>query len=292
VTIKETIQFGAKYLAEHQLRTPREDAELLVASILQCERAFLFTYPEDRLSSGQQRLFRQWLTKRGQHYPLQYLRGKQEFYGREFLVRPGVFIPRPETELLLEASLELLEQSREEELLIADVGTGSGCVAVTLACEDSRTRVAATDTSSTALQAARQNAETHQCQGRIQLYEGEALQPLAGLKAHFHLVVSNPPYVSTLDRELVDLAVSRYEPDEAVFSGESGHEMYLQLFQQAGGVLRPDGRLIVELGWGSADSVSRMAEKNGWALEETRKDLAGTDRCMIFAVPQETKSFF
>jgi release factor glutamine methyltransferase len=292
VTIKETIQFGAKYLAEHQLRTPREDAELLVASILQCERAFLFTYPEDRLSSGQQRLFRQWLAKRGQHYPLQYLRGRQEFYGREFLVRPGVFIPRPETELLLEASLELLEQSREEELLIADVGTGSGCVAVTLACEDSRTRVAATDTSSTALQAARQNAETHQCQGRIQFYEGEALQPLAGLKAHFHLVVSNPPYVSTLDRELVDLAVSRYEPDEAVFSGESGHEMYLQLFQQAGGVLRPDGRLIVELGWGSADSVSRMAEKNGWALEETRKDLAGTDRCMIFAVPQETKSFF
>jgi release factor glutamine methyltransferase len=292
VTIKETIQFGAKYLAEHQLRTPREDAELLVASILQCERAFLFTYPEDRLSSGQQRLFRQWLTKRGQHYPLQYLRGKQEFYGREFLVRPGVFIPRPETELLLEASLELLEQSREEELLIADVGTGSGCVAVTLACEDSRIRVAATDTSSTALQAARQNAETHQCQGRIQFYEGEALQPLAGLRAHFHLVVSNPPYVSTLDRELVDLAVSRYEPGEAVFSGESGHEMYLQLFQQAGGVLRPDGRLIVELGWGSADSVSRMAEKNGWALEETRKDLAGTDRCMIFAVPQETKSFF
>ena len=292
MTIKETIQFGAKYLAELQLRTPREDAELLVASILQCERAFLFTYPEDRLSSGQQRLFRQWLTKRGQHYPLQYLRGKQEFYGREFLVRPGVFIPRPETELLLEASLELLEQSREEELLIADVGTGSGCVAVTLACEDSRTRVAATDTSSTALQAARQNAETHQCQGRIQFYEGEALQPLAGLKAHFHLVVSNPPYVSTLDRELVDLAVSRYEPDEAVFSGESGHEMYLQLFQQAGGVLRPDGRLIVELGWGSADSVSRMAEKNGWALEETRKDLAGTDRCMLFAVPQETKSFF
>ena len=193
MTIKETIQFGAKYLAEHQLRTPREDAELLVASILQCERAFLFTYPEDRLSSGQQRLFRQWLTKRGQHYPLQYLRGKQEFYGREFLVRPGVFIPRPETELLLEASLELLEQSREEELLIADVGRGSGCVAVTLACEDSRTRVAATDTSSTALQAARQNAETHQCQGRIQFYEGEALQPLAGLKAHFHLVVSNPP---------------------------------------------------------------------------------------------------
>lgn len=292
VTIKETIQFGAKYLADHQLRSPREDAELLVASILQCERAFLYTYPEDRLTSGQQRLFRQWLTKRGQHYPLQYLRGKQEFYGREFLVRPGVFIPRPETELLLEASLELLEQNQEEELLIADVGTGSGCIAVTLACEDPRARVAATDTSSTSLQAARQNAETHRCQGRIQFYEGETLQPLEGQKHRFHLVASNPPYVSTLDRELVDLAVRRYEPDEAVFSGESGHEMYLQLFQKAGGVLRPEGKLIVELGWGAADSISRMAERNGWALEDTRKDLAGTDRCMIFEVQRETKPFF
>ncbi len=292
MTIKEALQFGASYLAEHQLRSPREDAELLVASILQCERSFLYTYPEEQLSSGRQRLFHQWLTRRGQHYPLQYLRGKQEFYGREFLVRPGVFIPRPETELLLEAALELLGQSLEKELQIADVGTGSGCVAVTLACEEPRARVAAIDISSAALQAARQNAEFHRCQGQIRFYEGAALHPLKAQQQRLHLVISNPPYVSTLDRESIDLAVSRYEPDEAVFSGKSGHEMYLELFRQGGEVLRPEGKLIVELGWGEAASVTRLAEENGWFLEETRKDLAGTDRCAIFGVRGETKSFF
>lgn len=284
MTIGEAIQFGVKYLAEHQLRSPREDAELLVASILQCDRAFLYTYPEERLSSRQERLFHEWLGKRGDHYPLQYLRGKQEFYGREFSVRPGVFIPRPETELLLEVALGILQVSQQEELLVADVGTGSGCVAVTLACEEPRARLAAIDKSPKALQAARHNAEFHRCQDRIHFYEGEGLRPIEGQRSQYHMVISNPPYVSYLDRDSVDLSVSRFEPDEAVFSGESGHEVYLELFCQAGGVLHPEGKLIVELGWGEADKVSRLAAEQGWGLEGTRKDLAGTVRCAIFEV--------
>ena len=282
--IKEALQLGANYLAERQLRSPRQDAELLVASILQCERTYLHTYPEERLSSGQERLFHGWLVKRGEHYPLQYLRGKQEFYGREFSVRPGVFIPRPETELLLEAALDILKQSPGGELRVADVGTGSGCVAVTLACEEPRVRVAAIDKSPTALEAARGNAELHGCQGRIHFYKGETLQPLEGHAGEYHLVVSNPPYVSDPERGLVDLAVCRYEPAEAVFSGESGYEVYLELFLGAGEVLCPEGRLIVELGWQGAENVSRLAAENGWRLEEARKDLAGIDRCAIFGL--------
>ena len=280
--VEEALQFAGEYLGEHQLRWPREDAELLVASILQCDRVFLYTHPEKPLSSRQERLFHEWLVKRGERYPLQYLRGRQEFYGREFLVRPGVFIPRPETELLLEAALDILRLSREEELRVADVGTGSGCVAVTLTCEEPRVRVAAIDKSPTALQAARLNAESHRCQGRIDFYEGDVLRPLESQHLRYHLVVSNPPYVSNFDRESVDLSVSRYEPDEAVFSGESGHEVYLELFRQAGGVLHPEGKLVVELGWGEAGSVSRLAAEHGWSLEGMRKDLAGTDRCAIF----------
>lgn len=280
--VEEALQYAGEYLAAHQLRSPREDAELLLASILKCERAFLYAYPEGRLNSAQERLFHKWLGKRGEHYPLQYLRGTQEFFGREFSVREGVFIPRPETELLLETALDILRLSQEEELQVVDVGTGSGCVAITLACEEPRARVVAIDKSPVALQAARHNAKLHRCQDRIQFYEGDGLRPIEGQRFRCHLVVSNPPYVSSLDKESVDLSVSRYEPDEAVFSGESGHEVYLALFRQAGGVLHPGGKLVVELGWGEADKVSRLAYENGWELEGMRKDLADTDRCAIF----------
>ncbi len=282
--VKEALQFAGEYLAAHQLRSPREDAEVLLCSILQCERAFLYAYPEGPLSADQERLFRQWLIKRGEHYPLQYLRGTQEFYGREFSVREGVFIPRPETELLLEITLGILRLRREEELEVVDVGTGSGCVAITLACEEPRARVAAIDKSPVALQTARNNAKSHQCQDRVHFYQGEVLRPIEGHHRRYHLVVSNPPYVSSLARESVDLSVSRYEPDEAVFSGKSGHGVYLELFRQAGGVLRPEGKLVVELGWGEADKVSDLAQERGWGLEGIRKDLAGTDRCAIFGL--------
>ena len=122
MTVKEAIQSAAEYLGERHLRAPRQDAELLVASILQQDRTFLYTYPERPLSPSQKQLFHQWLAKRGEHYPLQYLRGAQEFYGRQFRVRPGVFIPRPETELVLETALALLRESEDQELFAADIG--------------------------------------------------------------------------------------------------------------------------------------------------------------------------
>jgi len=163
LTVKEALQSAAGYLAKRRLRSPRQDADLLVASVLQRDRTFLYTYPEHQLSSAQQDLFQQWLIKRGEHYPLQYLRGKQEFYGREFSVRPGVFIPRPETELVLEAALGLLRECPEEQLRAADVGTGSGCIGITLVCEEPRVVVTATDVSPIALKVARQNAKKHRC---------------------------------------------------------------------------------------------------------------------------------
>jgi len=170
VTVHEALQSATDYLAKHRLRSPRQDADLLVASVLQRDRTFLYTYPEHQLSTAQKRLFQQWLIKRGEHYPLQYLRGKQEFYGREFSVRPGVFIPRPETELVLEVALDLLRESPEEQLWAVDVGTGSGCIGITLACEEPRVVVTATDVSPIALKVARQNAKKHRCPAATPLF--------------------------------------------------------------------------------------------------------------------------
>lgn len=282
MTVKEAIQSAAKYLAQHQLRSPRQDAELLVASILQRDRAFLYTYPERRLSTSQKRLLHQWLAKRGEHYPLQYLRGRQEFYGRQFWVRPGVFIPRPETELVLETALALLRESGDKQLFAADIGTGSGCIAVTLVCEEPRVIVTATDISPAALRVARRNAERHHCLDRIDFCSGQTLEPLKGRHCYYHLVVSNPPYVSHLERKDVDISVNLHEPSAAIFAGESGQEVYRELFGEAKSVLRPQGKLVVELGADGTETISRLAQECGWVLSESKKDLAGRDRCAIF----------
>ena len=289
MTVKEAIQSASGYLAKRRLRFPRQDAELLVASVLQRDRTFLYTYPEHQLSTAQKHLFQQRLAKRGEHYPLQYLHGKQEFYGREFSVRPGVFIPRPETELVLEAALALLRESPEEQLRAADVGTGSGCIGITLACEEPRVVVTATDVSPIALRVARQNAKKHHCVDRVEFREGQTLNPVKDRLGYYHLVVSNPPYVSRQERTRVDASVDKHEPHEAVYAGESGQEIYKQLFSEAQKVLQAHGKLVVELGEGAGQGICQLAQEKGWVLEDLRKDLAHIDRCAIFARPVEEK---
>ena len=288
VTVKDAIQFAARYLAQHELRFPQQDAELLVASVLQRDRSFLYAHPEAHLSAEQGHTYRQWLERRGDHYPLQYLRGQQEFYGRELLVRPGVFIPRPETELLVETGLELLRQWSQPTLFAADVGTGAGCIAVSLACEEPRVLVTATDTSQAALEVARINATHHNCMDRIEFCEGDTLGPLGQRRRHYHLITSNPPYVSTKTTTPVDASVSRYEPKQAVFAGNTGHEIYLRLFREALSLLRPGGYLLVELGYGALAEVAEAATTHGWLLCDARRDLAGIERCAVFEPEEAT----
>ena len=289
VTVQEALQSAADYLAKRRLRSPRQDADLLVASVLKRDRTFLYTHPEHQLSTAQKHLLQQWLIKRGEHFPLQYLRGKQEFYGREFSVRPGVFIPRPETELVLEAALGLLRESPEEHLRAIDVGTGSGCIGITLACEEPRVVVTATDVSPIALKVARQNAEKHHCLDRLEFREGQTLNPVRDRLSYYHLVVSNPPYVSSEERNRVDASVDKHEPHEAVYAAESGQAIYKQLFSEARKVLRDQGKLVVELGEGAKQGICRLAQAKGWVLEGSRKDLAHIDRCAIFGRPLDEK---
>ncbi|TDI11868.1 MAG: peptide chain release factor N(5)-glutamine methyltransferase [Acidobacteria bacterium] len=289
VTVQEALQSAADYLAKRRLRSPRQDADLLVASVLKRDRTFLYTHPEHPLSTAQKHLLQQWLIKRGEHFPLQYLRGKQEFYGREFSVRPGVFIPRPETELVLEAALGLLRESPEEHLRAIDVGTGSGCIGITLACEEPRVVVTATDVSPIALQVAHQNAKKHRCLDRLEFREGQTLNPVKDRPGYYHLVVSNPPYVSHQERNRVDASVDKHEPHEAVYAAESGQAIYKQLFSEARKVLRDQGKLVVELGEGAKQGICRLAQAKGWVLEGSRKDLAHIDRCAIFGRPLDEK---
>jgi len=226
-------------------------------------------------------MLRNWLKKRGAHYPIQYLRGLQEFYGREFRVAPGVLIPRPETETVVETALAYLRHLTSQRILAADIGTGSGCIAVTLACEDRRLRVLATDVSTKALRMARENARRLGCPAScVSFVQADVLPEYA---KNLDLIVSNPPYVNLESRDTVDLSVRKYEPTQAVFSEDRGLAVYRRIFSRTRQTLKTSGLLLLELGSGMLEDVVCSAKANAWHFEASFPDLAGIQRCAVFS---------
>ena len=277
----EAVRQGTSHLRRKRFRCPRLDAELMLGSILGRSRAYLLAHPETRLDSGQAARWSSWLRKRAEHYPIQYLLGRQEFFGRSFAVGPGVLIPRPETELLVDVCLEWLDAMALPDPKVLDVGTGSGALAVTLAAERQRLRVTATDISRRALAVAGRNAARHGCASRIEFLQGRNLQPLEGRRDRWDLVVSNPPYVATVDRGRVDRSVAAFEPREAVFAGPDGMEMYEVLLKECPSAMKPASPLVLEIDADAKDRVCRLAGRWGWRALEVRRDLAGIERCLV-----------
>ncbi len=280
MTVQEATQLGISLLTERELPDPLLDVQLILSSILGRSRAYLLAHPEAILASDQVTRFGSWLARRGEGYPLQYMRGVQEFFGRPFQVSPAVFIPRRETELLVEVSLNWLNAQAQTGIWVLDVGTGSGCIAVTLAKEDSRIRATAIDASADALWVAAINCRTLQCEGRVDFRQGNGLDPVQHLRNHYHLIISNPPYVG--DHEKIDPSVAKYEPREAVFSGNSGLEFYPRIFEGATPLMAPGGLLVLELAHGARAKVCEMAERAGWKTLSVHQDLSGIDRCATF----------
>jgi release factor glutamine methyltransferase len=260
-------------------------AELLLLHLLGRDRTWLYAHPEHPLSPEELARYDEMLTRRAEGVPVQYLTGRQEFWGLEFEVNPSVLIPRPETEHLIEVALERLGQRRNAPLCVADVGTGSGCIAVALARELPQARIVATDISPWALQVARRNAARHGVGERIRLLRmnllesylttGDATEPL------LDLIVSNPPYVGRGGCEALPREVLEHEPHEALFAGEHGLDVYPQLIAQAAGLLRPGGVLVVELGYGLSERVGALAAAQpGWTNVSITNDLAGIPRVL------------
>ncbi len=223
------------------------------------------------------------LTRRADGEPLQYLLGTQEFCGLDFEVGPAVLIPRPETELLVREVRAMT--GREAAPLIADIGTGSGCIAVAVAHALPEATVYATDLSVDALDVARRNASRHVVTERVRFWEGDLLSPLAGLGLEGRLtaVVSNPPYIPTGDLPGLQREVRR-EPRLALDGGPDGLTYYRRLLREAAPYLAPGGTLVLEVGQGQAESVCRMAEElGGYGVNSVRRDEAGIDRVVSLA---------
>jgi release factor glutamine methyltransferase len=269
--LKQAIATGADKLQGISAQ-PRLDAELLLMKVLGCDRAFLLTHPDAPLASGQSEIYEAWLDRRAAHEPIQYILGEQEFFGLTFSVTPDVLIPRPETEHLVEALLERVPHG--EPLRIADVGTGSGAIAVALAVSLPQAEVVALDISQPALAIARRNAERHHVSERIHFVTSDLLAAVAG--ESFDAIVSNPPYVAEGDRASLEPQVRDYEPAHALFAGSSGLDIYERLIPQARALLKQDGWLVMEMGQGQDDALAHLL--SGWRNLGFISDLRGIPR--------------
>ncbi len=274
--------------------TPRLDAEVLVAHSLGHERTWLYLYPQITLTEAGVNNFESLLRRREQREPVAYLTGVKAFFGLEFEVNPHVLIPRPETELLVETVLRVYdfgfttrtptrgiyeENLKNRNLTLVDVGTGSGCIAVSLAKHLPEATIFVVDASAEALQLARRNAERHGVAGQITFLPGDLLQPLA---EPVDLIVSNPPYVSEAELAAASPEVNYFEPRLALEGGADGLTVIRRLLLQAAAKLKPGGSLLVEIGSSQGPAVKQLAQQHFPAAQiRLEADLAGLDRLLV-----------
>ena len=296
--VRSILREGIARLRAGRVSSDTLAAEVLLLYSLGRDRSWLYSHADEQLDPYLVANYFTLIARRVAGEPTQHLTGKQEFWGLEFEVTPAVLIPRPETEHVVEVALERLGAAGikidmktgapSPRLRIADVGTGSGCIAIALAHELPHAEIFATDISVAALHVARCNGARHRVDDRVHfvetdLLEGISLSPLAaaGSPRLFDLIVSNPPYVARDDAATLEREVREHEPETALFGGPTGIEIYARLIEQAGALLRPGGNLVLELGYGAADAVRAILGTGaGWANICVTNDLAGIPRVL------------
>jgi release factor glutamine methyltransferase len=318
--IRTALKNGITRLRDANTSSYTLAAELLLLHVLGRDRTYLYAHPEDSISSHDEERYFALIARRAAGEPTQHLTGKQEFWGLEFEVTPDVLIPRPETEHVIEVTLDRLavrelrggrpNKNDGAVLHIADVGTGSGCIAIALAKELPAASFVATDISASALVVAGRNAARHGVDQRILFVEANVLDRTAVpdvsgelLSARvvgservfsskvapllFDLIASNPPYVSRKEADTLAIEVREHEPAIALFGGEEGYEIYADLIAQAASHLRSGGILVLELGYNSLPAVQPLLESAGWSNVGVTNDLAGIPR--VIAAEKATR---
>lgn len=288
MNLRGALREAIQRLTAAQVPSASTTAEVLLLHVLERDRTFLYAHPEFELSLEQERAYRHLLSERATGKPTQYLTCRQEFWGLTFRVEPGVFIPRPETEHVVEVALLILRQRWNRPVHIADVGTGTGCIALGLASELPQAQIVATDLSEEALALARRNAQALGLEGRVRFVHGDLLEPFLshyGSAATdfrtrgFDLIVSNPPYVAAEEAERLPREVRDHEPAQALFSPAEGLAVTRRLVEQARALLASSGWLVLELGYNMAQRV-RALLGDTWTDVEITNDLRGIPRVL------------
>jgi release factor glutamine methyltransferase len=280
-TIARLLQWTTDFFTRAEADNPRLEAEVLLAEALQCPRIQLYTQFDQVPPQPAIDQFRQWVKRRGAGEPVAYLVGHREFYSLRFSVTPDVLIPRPETEHLVVAALEAAKSTDQRPIRMIDIGTGSGCIAVTLAKYLRDSKIAATDISASALEVAKANAETHQVADKIRFLQGDLFQALPSGSQPVHIIVSNPPYIGTEEVDTVEKQVRDFEPQTALFAGPRGLDVIERLTAQASDHLLPNGFLIFETSPLIMDQCLELVQNSGLTLQSVIKDIDNRRRVVV-----------
>ena len=276
-TIQAILQWTTEHFTKRGIDTPRLDAELVLAHCLGVERIYLYTHFDRPLSDEERAALRPLVKRRAAREPVAYILGEREFFSRAFTVTPDVLIPRPETEHLVETVLKWCEGRALTAPHLIDVGTGSGAIALTLACELPEAHCTACDISPAALAVARQNAERHGVSERVDFVESDLFGAIE-VGSAFDVVVSNPPYVDTALRPGLEPEVRDYEPATALFADDDGLAVARRLCADAAQFTKPGGLFLLEFDDAQHDRVRGYLEAGPWTAIESIFDLQGLRR--------------
>ena len=292
-SVRALLKGGIAELRDAQVPSYTLAAELLLLHVLGRDRTWIYSHPEEEIVAPVAEQYSALVRRRAAGEPTQHLTGKQEFWGLEFEVTPDVLIPRPETEHVIEVALDRLalrelntgrpQKTDGAGLRIADIGTGSGCIAIALAKELPAAAFVATDISPAALSVARRNATSHGVTERVRflktnLLEESGERDQADRRISFDLIVSNPPYVGRREGSTLMREVREHEPEIALYGGEEGYELYADLIAQSAKYLLPGGVLVLELGHNSLPAVQPLLDASIWTKVSVTNDLAGIPR--------------
>jgi release factor glutamine methyltransferase len=274
MTIEEAINFGTRVLQDNEVVEPKRESALLLSLAIQKDRTFLIAHADDEVEPAALESFKSYIDRRAAHEPFQYISGHQEFFGLDFYVTPDVLIPRPETEILVEAAIEILRTTPQPSF--CEVGVGSGCISVSLLHTIKNCRGVAGDVSKAAINVARRNAETQGVADRLDLRISdvfEAIEP-----EQFDLIVSNPPYVPSDQIPALQPEVRIFEPHSSLTDGKDGLSIIRRLVKDSPALLRHAGGLLIEIGFDQSESVVKMFDNPLWKKVEMLPDLQGIPR--------------
>ena len=284
LSIRQLRMIAREALKAAGLGNVDQETDWLLADALRLTHGQLLAFGDRPLTPTQAGRASRYIERRAAREPLQYILGTQEFCGLEIAVTSDVLIPRPETELVVEEAAQVI--GMHQRMLVADIGTGSGCIALALAQACPLATIVATDISWPALVVGRRNARRYDLGNQVKFLAADLLDPFGdSANGIFDTLVSNPPYIPKAEMETLQPEVAQYEPWLALVGGVDGLGVYRRLLSGAPVLLKPGGHLIVELGMGQARSVSRLAEEEGLPVVRCRRDDAGIERVLVVRRP-------
>jgi len=272
----EIIKKGSKKLKKNKIKNPYLDTELILSKVTNKKREEIILNINNKLKNKDITKFQKYLSRRYEKEPMAYILGYKYFWKSKFLTNKSVLIPRPDTEIIIEETLKYLPLDKSKKIL--DVGTGSGCIIVSLLKERPKCTATAIDISKNAINVAKTNAKLHQLENKINFINID----IDKYKSYnYDLIISNPPYINSIDLKRLDVDIKFHEPMLALSGGSDGFRVLKKVILKSKKLLKINGKLILEFGHRQKDQCSKILNENGYYINQISKDLSGKDRCIV-----------